>query len=96
MAYFKPLFWILLTPLERLGREQGMSEDAPQGRVKKETIFSPGSGDSPVSTLVTSFLSLTPQILTVEAQRWRPHSENRTRKGVSTSGGHEGCRALGA
>lgn len=34
MAYCKPLLWVLLNPLERLGREEGMSESAPQGRVK--------------------------------------------------------------
>lgn len=56
MAYCQPLLQALLTPLERLGREEGMLEHATQDRDKKENVFYTGSGDFPMSTLMTSFL----------------------------------------
>lgn len=84
-----------MTPLEGLGREQGMPEHAPQNRDKKENIYS-SSGEYPESlvlrvssTLVTSFQSLTQQDVIVDAQGSRSYSGNREKILVSTLGGHE-------
>ena len=73
-----------------------MLEHAPQDRDKKENAFYTGSGDFPMSTLMTSFLSTTQQILTVKAPGLRPHSGNRETRGVSTPGGHKDYRVLGS